>query len=111
MWAPVLVAATMIVCGVISLGWGGLRISPFSWLAIVAGALVIVLGFVSDFRNIAAGGLPNAFNWPLLLAAEPSASSALPLQQGSENQRNFEDRAVLNSGCIASEAFEVRWIQ
>ena len=69
-WAPVLVAATMIVCGLISLGWGGLRIPPLSWLAIVAGALVIVLGFVWDFRTIAAGGLPNAFNWPLLLAGE-----------------------------------------
>jgi len=69
-WAPCLVAATMIVCGLISLRWGGLRIPPLSWLAIVAGALVIVLAFIWDFRNVAAGGLPNAFNWPLLLAGE-----------------------------------------
>ena len=69
-WAPVLVAATMIVCGLMSLGWGGLRLSALSWLAIMAGALVIILAFVWDFRNIASGGLPNAFNWPLFLAGE-----------------------------------------
>ncbi len=69
-WAPVLVAATMIVCGLISLGNGGLRISRLSWLGILGGALVIVLAFVWDYRNIAAGGMPNAFNWPLFLAGE-----------------------------------------
>jgi hypothetical protein len=69
-WAPVLVAATMIVCGLISLGWGGLRLPALSWLAIVAGALVIILAFVWDFRNIASGGMPNTFNWPLFLAGE-----------------------------------------
>jgi len=69
-WAPVLVASTMIVCGLVSLGCGGLRITLRSWLGILAGALGIVLAFVWDFRNIAAGGMPNAFNWPLFVAGE-----------------------------------------
>src|SRR5579883_494673 len=44
-WAPVLVPGTMIVCGVISLRWGGLRIPALSWLGIFTGAIVIVTAF------------------------------------------------------------------
>lgn len=69
-WAPVLVAATMIVCGILSLRWGGLRIPLPAWLGIAAGALVIILAFVWDYRNIAAGGLPNTFNWPMFFLGE-----------------------------------------
>jgi len=69
-WAPAMVALTMIVCGLISLRYGGMWLSMSNWIGIVAGALVIVLAFVWDFRNIAAGGVPNRFNWPLLLVGE-----------------------------------------
>jgi len=69
-WAPVAVALTMIVCGLISLRYGGLWLSMRTWLGILAGALVLVLAFIWDFRNVAAGGMPNSFNWPLLLAGE-----------------------------------------
>jgi hypothetical protein len=69
-WAPALVASTMIVCGILSLRWGGLRIPTLSWLGIVAGAMVIIAAFVWDFRNINAGGAPNTFNWPLFVLGE-----------------------------------------
>ncbi len=69
-WAPSLVALTMVACGVLSLSWGGLRLPRLTWLTTVAGALVIILAFIWDFRNIAAGGLPNAFNWPLFALGE-----------------------------------------
>lgn len=69
-WAPMLVALTMIVCGLFSLRFGGLRCSPLHGLGILAGAIVIGLAFVWDFRNTTAGGLPNPFNWPLFLAGE-----------------------------------------
>jgi hypothetical protein len=69
-WAPVLVALTMILCGLISLRLGGLRVGALHWLGILDGALIIVLAFAWDFRNTSAGGLPNPFNWPLLAAGE-----------------------------------------
>lgn len=69
-WAPMLVASTMIVCGLISLSLGGVRGRPVHWLGILAGAVVIVLAFVWDFHNTTTGGLPKVFNWPLLAAGE-----------------------------------------
>jgi hypothetical protein len=72
-WAPVLVALTMIVCGLISFRSGGLLGTPLHWLGVLAGALVIVIAFVWDFRNTSAGGLPNPFNWPLFLVGEAIA--------------------------------------
>ncbi len=69
-WAPVLVALTMIVCGLIALGSETLRGTPLHWLGVLAGAAVIVIAFVWDFRNTSAGGLPNPFNWPLFMIGE-----------------------------------------
>ncbi len=69
-WAPVLVAFTMIVCGLISLRAGGVRGGLRHWAGVLAGAAVIVIAFVWDFRNTTAGGIPNTFNWPLFLVGE-----------------------------------------
>jgi hypothetical protein len=69
-WAPVLVALTMIVCGLISLRAGGIRGRLLHWTGVLAGAAVIVIAFVWDFRNTSAGGFPNPFNWPLFLVGE-----------------------------------------
>jgi hypothetical protein len=68
-WAPVLVALSMIVCGLISLR-AGIRGRLLHWTGVLAGAAVIVIAFVWDFRNTSAGGLPNPFNWPLFLVGE-----------------------------------------
>jgi hypothetical protein len=69
-WAPVLVALSMIVCGWISLRAGGIRGRLPHFAGVLAGAAVIVIAFVWDFRNTSAGGLPNPFNWPLFLVGE-----------------------------------------
>src|ERR1700694_2926951 len=69
-WAPILVSLMMIACGLISLSLGGVRGRPLHWFCILTGAVVIVLAFVWDFRNTMAGGMPNWFNWPMLLAGE-----------------------------------------
>jgi hypothetical protein len=68
--APVIVAATLVVCGLISLGLGGMPARPREWMAMIVGGIVVILSFVWDYRNTMAGGLPNPFNWPLFFARE-----------------------------------------
>jgi len=75
-WAPVLVALSMIVCGLISLRAGGIRGRLPHWAGVLAGAAVIIMAFVWDFRNTTAGGIPNPFNWPLFLLGEAIGLSA-----------------------------------
>lgn len=89
-WAPVLVALTMIVCGLIALRNGGLPIPGRSWLGILAGALVIILAFVWDFRNIAAGGTPNHFNWLLFFAGEAIGLLAFTAALRNRGYRGFQ---------------------
>jgi len=84
-WAPMLVALSMIVCGLISLRQGGIRGRLPHWAGVMTGAAVIVIAFVWDFRNTSVGGIPNPFNWPLFLAGEAiglSAFLAAALQSG-----------------------------
>jgi hypothetical protein len=75
-WAPVLVACSMVVCGLISLRAGGIRGRLPHWSGVLTGAVVIIVAFVWDFRNTSAGGLPNPFNWPLFLLGEAIGLSA-----------------------------------
>jgi hypothetical protein len=74
--APVIIATTLVVCGVVSLGLGGVRARPLDWMAMIVGGLIVILAFVWDFRNTTAGGLPNPFNWPLFLAGEAISLAA-----------------------------------
>jgi len=65
--APVLVSIAMITGGVWCL-WREaagrpLRIGLWNAVGVLAGALVIVLAFTLDYRNIMAGGMPHAFHW------------------------------------------------
>jgi len=94
-WAPVLVALTMIVCGLISLRFGGLRGGALHWLGVLAGALIIVLAFVWDYHNTTAGGLPNPFNWPLLLAGE--AVGLMSFLAAARNREYRESRTPRGS--------------
>lgn len=68
--APVIVALTLVTCGLISFGLGGMPARQGEWMAMIAGGIVVILSFVWDYRNTMAGGLPNPFNWPLFLAGE-----------------------------------------
>ncbi len=66
-WAPALVALTMVVCGLIALQ-RGMRARLRDVAVILAGAALIFAAFIWDFRNTAAGGMPRSFNWPVLVA-------------------------------------------
>jgi hypothetical protein len=72
--APAIAAATMVLAGsfvIIGEATGRpFRVSRRDWLAIVAGGLVLIAAFCWDWRNIATGGLPNPFPWPLFLMGE-----------------------------------------
>ena len=74
--APLIVALSMVVCGLASLRLGGLPARPLEWIAMIAGGLIVILSFVWDFRNTMAGGLPNPFNWPLFSVGETIALAA-----------------------------------
>jgi hypothetical protein len=69
---PVMVAAAMIVAGLLVL-WRERTGRPVAftiwhWTAIVAGGLLIVVSFAWDYRNLMVGGYPAQFNWPLYFA-------------------------------------------
>ncbi len=70
-WAPVLVALSMIVCGLISLRAGGIRGRLPHWTGVLGGALVIVVAFVWDFRNTTRGRISE----PVQLAAVSAGRS------------------------------------
>ena len=89
-WAPSLVALSMIVCGVFSLRAGGIRGGLPHWAGVLSGAVVIVIAFVWDFRNTVAGGLPNPFNWPLFFAGEVLGLSAFVAAARSPKYRVFQ---------------------
>jgi hypothetical protein len=95
--APVIVASSMVICGLISLRLGGLPARPREWMAMIIGGLIVILSFVWDFRNTMAGGLPNPFNWPLFLAGELIALMAFlsaARHQGSRVSQKPRDSSV-----------------
>ena len=60
--APSLVAAAMIAGGI----WQFNRaphIELRHWLGIVAGAVILIISFTLDYRNLLAGGMPHRFAW------------------------------------------------
>src|SRR5262245_15180158 len=70
--APILVSAAMISAGVWHLRRDARRqpvhIRAAQWAGILAGAVVIVVSFAFDYRNLMAGGLPNPFAWSIFLS-------------------------------------------
>ncbi len=81
--SPVLVSISMIGAGLLVLhrDLSG-KLHPFRWFhwaLIYVGGFIVVLAFTWDFRNTAAGGLPNPFNWPLFLTGEAAGLSGCAL--------------------------------
>jgi hypothetical protein len=83
--APMIVSASMIAAGLWHLrreaSGERMRLGALHWLGIALGALVIVVSFTMDYRNIMAGGMPRPFNWAvfglgLMIGVLSYASSA-----------------------------------
>jgi hypothetical protein len=72
--APILVAGSMILAGVVILRreevGRPIRFRFGHSPAILLGGILVVAAFCWDCRNILAGGVPNTFNWPLLTCGE-----------------------------------------
>jgi hypothetical protein len=70
--APVLVSAIMVLAGAWHLrrdAYGDpVGISAAHWVGVVAGAVVIVISFAMDYRNLMAGGVPHPFSWSVFSA-------------------------------------------
>jgi hypothetical protein len=71
-WAGPVLAPLLVSAAMIAGGTGHLRrdaraervgISAPPWAEIALGAVVIVISFVLDYRNLLAGGMPHPFNW------------------------------------------------
>lgn len=73
-WAAPILAPAIVSVSIIVMGLTALRRSvPMHLLHCVAlalGGFVIVLSFVWDYQNIAAGGLPHRFAWFIFAAGE-----------------------------------------
>ncbi|HWE51303.1 MAG TPA: hypothetical protein VG273_16040 [Bryobacteraceae bacterium] len=65
--APMLVSGAMIAAGIwcLSREEAGkpLRVGGWHTAGVLAGALVIIVSFTLDYRNLLAGGMPHPFNW------------------------------------------------
>ena len=65
--APALVAAAMIAAGIWHLqreaAGEPVRIAPRQWAGIVLAALILIVSFTLDYRNLLAGGRPHPFAW------------------------------------------------
>lgn len=65
--APVLVSAVMILAGAWHLRCGSavapVRLARAHWIGILGGAVIIVISFAMDYRNVMAGRMPNPFHW------------------------------------------------
>jgi hypothetical protein len=65
--APVLVSAVMIAAGMWHLRaqaqGKAVRIGATQWSGIMVGAVITIISFAMDYRNIMAGGIPHQFNW------------------------------------------------
>lgn len=63
--APVLVSVAMIAGGIWHLVSGAQPWSARQWALLLTGALVIVISFAMDYRNVMNAGMPRPFHWEI----------------------------------------------
>jgi hypothetical protein len=67
--APVIVAMTIVGCGLAAL-YRRVDIGPRQWTGLILGGVLVILSFTWDFQNVLAGNQPRPFAWWLFLAGE-----------------------------------------
>lgn len=68
--APVIVAASLAVGGAIALRREPEQVPRIAWALLLAGAAVLLVSFMWDWRHWIAGGLPRGFPWAIFGAGE-----------------------------------------
>jgi hypothetical protein len=68
--APAIVAASLVVGGVIGLLRTPARVGLRSWVLLLLGGSVIVASFMWDWRNVVNGGVPAQFPWLIFASGE-----------------------------------------
>jgi hypothetical protein len=108
--APVLVSAAMIIAGIWHLRSQAtpdpVRLALWNWTGILGGAAIIIVSFTLDYRNIAAGGIPHAFNWVVFglgVVIGVLGYAGAPLKK-SRNDAWFVSRRALQFPAESSEA-------
>jgi hypothetical protein len=97
--APVLVAASMIICGLIVM-WREhddrpVQLTARSWAGILLGGVLIVAAFMWDFPNTANGGNPNPFHWPLFFLGEAIGLLAFGASLRTSSKNLFETKPTM----------------
>jgi hypothetical protein len=87
--APVIVSASMIVCGSIALT-RTIHLKAPHWIAILSGGLIVVIACCLDYPNITRGGLPNPFHWGLFTAGELLGVAGFASAAASSKSREFQ---------------------
>lgn len=68
--APVIVAASLAIGGAITLVREPEPAPRSAWALLLAGAVVLLIAFMWDWRHWVAGGMPRGFPWALFAAGE-----------------------------------------
>lgn len=87
--APVIVSASMIVCGV-SVLFRPVHVRPQHWAAILLGGIVVVVACCLDYPNITRGGMPNPFHWGVFLLGEAIGIAGFAAAVSSSGSRGSQ---------------------
>lgn len=68
--APVIVAASLTVGGIIGLLREPQRVGRLACALLAAGGVIVFIAFIWDWRYISAGGMPRQFPWGIFAAGE-----------------------------------------
>ena len=75
--APVIVASSLVAGGIVGLIKEPPRVRGVSWALLFAGAALIFVSFIWDWRHIVEGGMPRQFPWAIFAAGEIAGVAGL----------------------------------
>ena len=75
--APAIVAASLVLGGIVALLREPPHVDRISWALLTAGGVVIFCSFIWDWRNVVNGGIPRNFPWLIFAAGELAGVSGM----------------------------------
>ncbi len=107
--APLLVSIAMIACGVYAF-MRHVHIRMAHWGGILVGAVVLIVAFAWDYRNIVSGGYPNPFHWTVFWAglalgvASFIAAAATTARSQTQRDSGLPERSPENAQSSPAQA-------